>query len=255
MPEHKSRRQVNRYGLSRQIPAPIKREIRQRSGFGCVVCGSIVYTCHHFDPPFTDARRHDPKGITLLCGDCHTRATKGLLSDNSIRRAAGTPKCLECGFSHFPLDVGERFPVVHFGNSILVGNPTIIRAFGERLFGIDRPEKGGAPFRINAMFYDQEGHEACRIVENEWQGLTSNWDTTCIGNEVVVRRAHGEIALRIHPNPPNELVVDRLDMFYRGFRVVIEAGGRTITYLPDGRMWFEWNGATLAGNNAVIVIE
>lgn len=255
MPKRKSQREVNRYGLSRQIPAPIKREVRQRSGFGCVVCGATVYTYHHFDPPFTDARKHDPKGITLLCGKCHTDATRGLLSDGTVRKAASNPKCLERGFSHYMLEVGEQFPVLRFGNSTLIGNPTIIRAFGKRLFAIDRPEKSGAPFRISAIFCDQEGREACRIVENEWQGFTSNWDIACTRNEFTVRRAHGEIALRIRHNPPNELTVDRLDMSYRGFRVVIEPDGQTTTYFPDGRMWFQWNGCTLAGNDAVIVIE
>lgn len=254
MPRCDSPEQVNQYGLSRYIPAPIAKKVRKRCGFGCVVCGSIIYQYHHFDPPFNQAREHNPEGITLLCGDCHIRADKKLLSDITIRKAAKKPKCLEQGFSHFPLDVGERFPVVLLGNSTLTGNPTIIRAFGKRLFAIDKPEEPGGPFRISAMFYDREGNEACRIVRNEWQGLASNWDITCIGTEFTVRRAYREIALRMRSSPPDELVIDRLDMFYKGFRIVVEADGRTTTYLPDGRMWFQLNGAVLTGNNAVIVI-
>ncbi len=250
-----SLRQVNRYGLSRRIPAPIAREVRQRCGFGCVVCGFFIYTYHHFDPPFPQAREHNPKGITLLCTRCHDNATKKLLSNDTIKKAVIAPKCLEHGFSHFPLEVGKHFPVILLGNSTFVGNPTIIRAFGTRLFGVDKPERPSGPYRISARFYDREGHEACRIVENEWQGLASSWDITSVGNEFTIRRAHGEIALQMHPNPPDALVIDRLNMIYRSFRIVVEADGRTTTFLPDGRMWFQLNGAVLTGNDAVIVIE
>jgi hypothetical protein len=31
----------NKYGLKRTIPEKIKREVRQRCGFGCVRCGSL----------------------------------------------------------------------------------------------------------------------------------------------------------------------------------------------------------------------
>ncbi|MCL5279675.1 MAG: HNH endonuclease [Planctomycetes bacterium] len=255
MPNRKLQGEFNKHGLPRQIPNPIKREVRRRSGFGCVVCGATVYTYHHFDPPYADAKKHDPKGITLLCAECHSNATKGLLSDDTIRKKTKAPRCLEQGSSHFKLDIGGQFPIVHFGNSLLVGNPTIIRAFGKPLFAVDRPEKSGAPFRISALFYDREGRETCRIVENEWHGFIANWDIECTGNQFEVHRAHGEIAFRMRHVPPNELAVDRLDMFYRGFRVIIQPDGRTTTYLPDGQMWFQWDGASLIGNNAVIVIE
>lgn len=30
---------INKQGISRDIPDPIKRDVRQRCGFGCVICG------------------------------------------------------------------------------------------------------------------------------------------------------------------------------------------------------------------------
>ena len=250
-----SSKRINQYGLSRHIPAAIERKVRKQCGFGCVVCGSIPYQYNHFEPPFPQAREHNPEGICLLCGSCHTKATNDLLSDATIKKATQSPKCLEQGFSCFKLDVGERFPVVLLGNSNFIGNPTIIRAFGKRLFAVDKPEEPGGPCIISAMFYDREGITTCRIVHNEWQGLSSNWDVECIRNKFTVRRANREIALRMQSNPPHELVVDRLDMFYKGFRIVVDTDGRTTTYLPDGRMWFQLNGARFIGNDAVIVIE
>ncbi|GAH43227.1 unnamed protein product, partial [marine sediment metagenome] len=51
---------TNQYGLSRYIPLEIKRAVRQKCGFGCVVCGSTIYQYHHFDPPFNEAKQHNP---------------------------------------------------------------------------------------------------------------------------------------------------------------------------------------------------
>jgi len=245
----------NRYGLDRYIPEPIKKEVRQKCGFGCVICGSIIYTYHHFNPPFEDAREHNPKKITLLCGSCHTKATKNLLSNDTIKTATQNPKCMEEGLSHFKLDVGDLFPTVFLGNSTFIGNPTIIRAYGKQLFMIEPPEQTGSPFRISASFYNQRGKETCRIIQNEWQGLASNWDITCTGNQITIRHAPREIVFRMQSYPPNKLVVDRLNMFYKGYRIIIEDDGQTSIYLPDGLLWFRFNGASLIGNNAVIVID
>ncbi len=255
MLNQKRLKMVNQFDLSRTIPSSIKREIRKRCGFGCVVCGSLVYEYHHCNPTFAEARLHNPESIVLLCGGCHARVTKGLLSDETVSKAANNPKCLEQGYSHLPLDVGEHFPIIHIGNSTFIGNPTVINAFGNRLLAIDEPEEIGSPFRISAKFYDRNGYETCRIFENECQGLFSNWDITCVGNVITVKGDDEEIVLRLRTIPPNELVIDRLNMFYKGFRIIVHNNGQIITYLPDGRMWFQLSGSTFVGNEAVIVID
>lgn len=57
----------NKYGLSRYVPSDVRRIVRQRCGFGCVICGLSLYDYEHFAPYFKDAKSHDPDGITLLC--------------------------------------------------------------------------------------------------------------------------------------------------------------------------------------------
>src|SRR5574337_274292 len=96
-PMGKSMAEVNKFGLSRDIPDLIKREVRQKCGFGCVVCGSAVYQYEHLEPLFPDAKNHDPNGIVLLCGGCHDRVTRGMLSKETIKLKANNPKCLEEG--------------------------------------------------------------------------------------------------------------------------------------------------------------
>ena len=70
----------NRFGLSRDIPDKKKRAIRQACGFGCIVCGCMLFEYAHSDPPFEDAKTHDPEKIKLLCKGCHGKFDKGLIA-------------------------------------------------------------------------------------------------------------------------------------------------------------------------------
>lgn len=63
----------NQYGLSKHRPSSVEEEIRQRCGFGCVICGLCFYDYEHFNPDFKDARIHDPRGMTLLCMQCNQK--------------------------------------------------------------------------------------------------------------------------------------------------------------------------------------
>lgn len=227
--------QTNKHKLSRYIPSDIRRIIRQKSGFGCVVCGRAVYQYEHVAPPFEDALEHDSDKMTLLCGTCHDYVTRGLWSKETIQTAMGNPKCLEEGFSFGPFDIGRNSsPVVVLGTITWVDTPIIIQAPAVTLLRIDPPEDTNAPFRLSGVFYDGEGHEIFRIVENEWQSPTDNWDVEIEGQRITIRRALGEIILKIRAEPPDKLVVERLDMFYKEFRIVGQEGQTTRVIGADG---------------------
>lgn len=54
---------VNKYGLKDTISSLVKREVRQRCGFGCVNCGNAVYQYEHLDPTFAEAKELNRPGI------------------------------------------------------------------------------------------------------------------------------------------------------------------------------------------------
>lgn len=247
---------VNRFGLSRDIPDPIKREVRQRCGFGCVICGKAVYRYHHFRPPFEEARVHDPGGITLLCGNHHELQRRGLLSTKTIEECNRNPKCLEEGFSYGPFDITGKSPTVILGNMTFIDTPCILEAFGTPLLMVESPEEPRTPFRLSAIFHDESGNEIFRIVHNEWQGPASNWDIECKGPRIIIRQAPRRIALMIRTEPPDRLIIGRLNLFYKGLRIIGGEGKRTKAFLPDGRKWFEAKGhVSFISNAHGIVIE
>ena len=89
--------EVNQHGLSRYIPADVRRDVRHRSKFGCVVCRRGFYQYEHIDPPFEDAESHDPDHICCLCGSCHDSVTRGHLSKAMViaayRKVQAPPLC------------------------------------------------------------------------------------------------------------------------------------------------------------------
>src|SRR5205823_2451934 len=126
----------------------VKRFIRRRCGFGCVVCGHAVFQYEHVDPPFSDAKIHDPSRITLLCGTCHDRVTRGLLSKSSVKANDQSPKCKSAGYSWGAFDVGTALPKMQLGTIYSEDVPVALRMFGETVFGAEPPEEPGGPFRL-----------------------------------------------------------------------------------------------------------
>lgn len=187
----------NAFGLSRDIPAAVAREVRQRCGFGCVVCGHAIYQYEHLEPPFPEAREHDPAGIVLLCGGCHDRRTRGFLSRESVIAAAAEPKAKQTGYSFGPFDLGTGPLEVQLGPCRIIRTPVLVDAFDTPLLRIDPPETEGAPFRLSARMFNSNGDEILRIVENEWQISQGNWDVEVVGCRIILRRGMGDITLRL----------------------------------------------------------
>ncbi|MGU5889575.1 hypothetical protein, partial [Aeromonas hydrophila] len=83
---------------SRNIPLPIQREVRQRCGFGCVICGMPLYEYEHMEE-WANVKRHVAEEITLLCDQHHREKTGGLLPKEVVRDANKNPFNLRKGVS------------------------------------------------------------------------------------------------------------------------------------------------------------
>lgn len=219
---------TNRQNLSRDIPEPVKRVVRQRDGFGCIVCGSAFYQYDHLGTEFKDADAHDPQQIVLLCGGCHDRKTRGALSTETLQEHAQSPYCKRANFSWGPLDIGRASPEIVLGTLTATNVRSLLTIDGEDVFSLSPPVTDHGPFTINASLYDKDGRQTFRIVSNEFQAAVSNWDVTVVGQKVTVRSAPGKFDLIIRMEPPRRLVVERLDMVYKTFSIRCREGADTI---------------------------
>src|SRR5262245_53494220 len=73
-----------------EIPDPVQREVRQRCGFGCVVCGLPFYHYDHMED-WSITQTHDPANVTLLCHKHHGEKTNGLLPLREVKKANDNP--------------------------------------------------------------------------------------------------------------------------------------------------------------------
>ena len=128
----------HKYGLNRNIPSEVKRGVRKNSYFGCVICGNGICQIDHVEPVFEHAREHNPKGMTLLCGTCHDKKTRGIIGLKTVKEAMLQPFCKQKLPSDF-FDFGSVIPIIQFGNSTFINPISLISIDGISIFSILPP--------------------------------------------------------------------------------------------------------------------
>lgn len=72
------------------ISSAIKRTVRQRCRFGCVICGLPVVHYDHIDD-YAVVQEHTAENITLLCPTHHQDKTSKRLPRETVRKANANP--------------------------------------------------------------------------------------------------------------------------------------------------------------------
>ena len=193
----------NIHGSSRHIPADVKRKVRRRCCFGCVICGLGIIEYHHADPEFIDVVEHDPDGIVLLCPNHHSELTAGRLSGEFVRQASGSPKACERGWSDRDLLFLPNEPLdVRFGSVRLQRTGELIRIDEECILAVRPPDDESGFPQISARFYDRSGNLVAWIQDNEWHGDSSAFDIEMTGTTTTIRSDSRKIDLKLIIEPP-----------------------------------------------------
>jgi hypothetical protein len=209
---------MNKHGLSRRIDSGTKLAIRQRCGFGCVLCGTGIIQYHHFMPEFKEAISHDPSGITLLCPTCHTKAGARIVSRDQVIEANNNPWCQKNGYSRDAFYLGNTSIPVKLGAS-LIDAQSILMYEDKVLLGFEPAEEVGSPIRLNAYLTDINGKELFSVSNNEWQASSDRYDVNVVAQTLTIRAKSGYILLKISLGASESLRVDRLRMSYCGFNI------------------------------------
>lgn len=229
----------NHHGLGRYVPQDVRREIRTRCGFGCVICGLAYYDYEHFDPDFKDAKEHNPEGMTLLCMRCNHKRARGTLSAATVARANAHPKCKQQGFASELFDFGPEPIEVKFAGASFIDCGTLIQVGGVDLLSFKPPSEPGSPFLLSGFLSDATGATTLKIVDNEWFAGDENWDVEVVGPVITIRRGLGDIALQVRVMPPHALVIEQIDMQCEGY--FFKGRGDTLKVSQDGRSWTTFN--------------
>jgi len=221
---------TNRFGLSRNIPGDVKRNVRKRCGFGCVVCGSAIYDYEHVSPEFKDARFHDPNCIALLCPTDHLKKKRGLLSDDDYLRHIKAPAALDKGFSFTDWSAGSFAPEILLGSFTFTGGTSILEVGNKLLLGFTPPEEECSPPGLILRYFDRRGIESFSIFNNEIQCQNEAFDIEAIGATWTVRSELRKIDLVLRFDPPTRITVERFHFRYSHWKLIAELGSLELRF-------------------------
>lgn len=214
----------NQAPSSRNIPLPIQREVRQRCGFGCVVCGVVLFEYEHM-LGWANVRRHVAEEITLLCDKHHRERTSGLLSIEAVQKANANPYNLRAGVSP-PYDM-------HYTGTVCeaeVGTNKFSFEHRERAFtvpvGVD-----GVPLLaftledghlfLNLNLFDEFNNLVMQITNNQLIYSASLWDIQLVGRNLVIRDAPRKILVDITFYVPNRILISRGRFLCNGVELLV----------------------------------
>lgn len=163
----------------------LEREVRQKCGNACVMCGCPIYDYDHIDD-WADVKEHTLENLTLLCTLHHRLKNKGILSREVVRERTKNIR-------HRP---NNGLPDINFstcklilGDNVFLGKSMIGLLIYERdYFYIDYDEKFKQVV-IYAEFFDNNGNIVFKIEDNVYTHTTEAWDVETRGNSIVIRES------------------------------------------------------------------
>lgn len=240
---------------SRNIPYPIKREVRQRCGFGCVICGLPLYEYDHI-VEWSETKEHEASNITLLCDKHHKEKTHELLPIEKVIEANKNPYNKQKGHSS-PL-------ALHYSKSDIIEI-----AIGNCNFKFQNPQDGFTltPFSIydhpviqfkldqEQLFLslwtcNKEDKLILTIKENELVYATDSWDIEMKKRNLVLREGHGSILLGLLFKVPNKIAVKRGFLSLAGVDIIVHRD-----YIEVPAYEFCVSGLNFLGNSHIFAIN
>ena len=233
-----------------EIPEPVKREVRKRCGFGCVLCGLPLYHYDHIEE-FSTVGVHDASNLTLLCANHHDQKTRKQLPFSVVREADSNPRNRKYGETspHRLFYYRDSAEIVIGGNSMLTRGHAMsaISIAGHSLIDFELVE---GQLMLNMDFRDREGGRIIEVRRNELVHAVGHWDYKFVGRRLSVRNAPRDIALDVSFDPSaGQVIIERADVQHDGVEVWVHPEALCIL---NNRLFI--SGSTFAGVRSVISI-
>jgi len=210
------------------IPIPIQREVRQRCGFGCIICGCPLYEYHHM-VPYSDTKQHAAEELTLLCDKHHKESTNSLLTEPQVNAANSDPYNVQRGISSpYALNFqGDVFTCM-IGSNQFTGairdENNVAALIPISIDDIDLIWIAIAPdgnLFLNANIFDECNLPLLTIVGNWLAYRTETWDIDFQGNTLTVREAARRIFFEVAFEPPNQITINRARLLCNGVEILV----------------------------------
>jgi hypothetical protein len=213
------------------IPEPMMRQIRQRCGFGCIICGMPLYQYHHM-LGWAETKQHVAEEITLLCDLHHREVTNRLLPPPDVAAANQNPYNLRVGVSPvYPLHFRGGSCTINVGSNIFALQPG--RGTLTVPLMIDNVPLIGfwildGHLLLRATIFDECNRLILRIWDNELQYKPVPWDIEFVGTRLILREAARHILVDMEFCPPNHVTVSRARLMLNGVEVLVRPDSVTV---------------------------
>lgn len=204
------------------IPAPLKRQIRTESGFGCVFCGMPIIEYHHIIP-HAIVKKHEAENLVALCGNHHNSFHNNIIPVEEVYFRKENPFNLSNAEvrSQFWLGSYETLKF-EFGSCTFIDVPKIFTVNEFPLIEIKK-DNLGRPL-LNIKFYDEKNVLIAEIIDNEWivnRKTDKVWDLQWSQGELKINSASRKIHLIFKVNSIKNTVELRANLYYKGVLIKI----------------------------------
>lgn len=207
------------------IPNEMKRAVRQRCGFGCVICGFPLYEYEHMEE-WAVVQRHVEEEITLLCRMHHGMKTDGLLPVKDVKAANKDPYNKKVGVSkNILMSYSGQDVALHLGSSLFEQNglkdgsffaPLVVDGLPMVGFRLDQ----GRLF-LNFIAFDETNKLILQILDNELVYDTNQWDIAWVAQELTIREGQGKILLQLRFEPPGVIRLVKGRILRNGIELLV----------------------------------
>jgi hypothetical protein len=205
-------------------PEPVKRELRQRAGYGCCRCGFPIYQYHHI-VPYSEDQHFRVEDMMLLCPNCHNMATVNALTAKEQRAIQEEPYNIKRGYASGMLKINQPYCAIAAGGTLIVGVGPLITVDGEPLLSMYVGE--GGEMQVSITLLSQDDQTLAIIEKNEWvSGDSAVWDIESGYQRLTIRQAQRRISLNI--DATGEPVRVKAELWRQGRYIRLNQAGITI---------------------------
>jgi HNH endonuclease len=205
------------------ISDAMKREVRQRCGFGCIFCGLPIYEYEHVRP-WAEVLEHRPDNLVLLCPNHHAEFTRGQRSKHDIGAAAQSPHNLATGSVHHVFHVNRLHYEVLLATNVFKGVLNVLVIDNEPIIRVEKLLPGSGELGLTASIYDHDHRRVLRIFQNEWIASSKEWDIEQQGPRLTIRSEKSNVLLQIRAEPPSRIAFEKGRLNYKGFEIDFTEG-------------------------------
>lgn len=208
------------------------RFVRQRCGFGCVICGFPIYEYDHIID-YSIVQKHEAENLTLLCDRHHKEKTNKLLSQEQVIEANKNPfnvvnqnssqyllNFYGTDFSIILGDIRQTIPNVNPDNDFLI--PFLVN--NKKVISFEIID--GKLF-LNLVLINENGELLLKIIENELVYNSQQWDIEFVGRRLKIREKLHKIIFDIEFIIPNSVQIHKAEFHCDGYWIKVEDGGFT----------------------------